>query len=102
MPRRPPPNRPPGFKPWEERREQYERSRPNASDRGYDEAWRRTRAAHLERFPVCAKCGSNDRVEVHHLRTVRDAPHLRLEPSNLQTLCKKHHSQQTLRDRGQS
>lgn len=49
--------------------------------------WRRVEKAHLKAFPACAACGTRERLQVHHVRPLHEAPELELEPSNLLTLC---------------
>lgn len=41
----------------------------------------------LEEHPVCAACGSKERLNVHHLRPFHLFPELELDPDNLITLC---------------
>ncbi|WP_442935628.1 HNH endonuclease [Nitrobacter sp. NHB1] len=43
----------------------------------------------------CVKCGFRGRLEVDHIKAVRDAPELAFELSNLQTLCRFCHSKKT-------
>ena len=43
----------------------------------------------------CVKCGAVGRIEVDHIKPVRDAPELAYELSNLQTLCTPCHSRKT-------
>lgn len=43
----------------------------------------------------CVKCGARGRLEVDHIKPVRDAPELAFELSNLQTLCVRCHSAKT-------
>jgi 5-methylcytosine-specific restriction endonuclease McrA len=43
----------------------------------------------------CVKCGYLGRLEVDHIRPVREAPELSFELSNLQTLCRFCHSRKT-------
>jgi 5-methylcytosine-specific restriction protein A len=70
--------------------------RPSARQRGYDAAWQKLRTAFIAEHPVCAVpgCGAPS-AEVDHVRTVRERPDLRLEPSNLRALCKGCHSRRT-------
>jgi 5-methylcytosine-specific restriction endonuclease McrA len=56
----------------------------------------RLRAAHIHRHPLCIKCLKQDRVtaanDVDHIvpfKGLNDP--LRLDPSNLQSLCRPHH-----------
>lgn len=50
-------------------------------------AWRKVRAEHLLREPVCAACGRSKELEVHHIIPVSFSPALELDPQNLITLC---------------
>lgn len=66
--------------------------RPGARARGYDRAWERLRARHLRDFPSCSVRGCGRPAEhVDHVVPVRLAPHRRLDPLNLQSLCRVHH-----------
>jgi len=49
--------------------------------------WSNVRKNHLEKFPTCAACGRNSKLEVHHKIPVHISPELELDPSNLVTLC---------------
>ena len=49
--------------------------------------WPGVRRAHLAGEPRCACCGTDEFVEVHHVKPVHAAPELELEPANLITLC---------------
>lgn len=49
--------------------------------------WRKIRATHLEKNPLCAICGLKNKVEVHHVIPFNVAPDLELNPENLITLC---------------
>lgn len=58
--------------------------------------WQRARHTQLVRFPFCEVKGCKQRaVHVDHVITIRAAPYLKLEPSNLQSLCEVHHNQLT-------
>jgi 5-methylcytosine-specific restriction protein A len=100
MPTRPPLHRPPGA----ERRpaEHYDRFRGSAASRGYDRAWRKVRLAYLNEHPLCVECLAQGLLvaaeEVDHIATIEDRPDLRLDPTNLRSLCKPHHSARTARD----
>lgn len=59
----------------------------------YDRSWEILRLKYLRFNPKCEVVGCGDRAEqVDHILTVRDAPHLRLEWTNLQALCWHHHA----------
>lgn len=74
-----------------QRKAKADAARPSAAARGYDTDWRNLRADHLKRQPNCVVCGKpGDTVD--HIKPVRTHPHLRLDPANLQTLCRHHHS----------
>lgn len=70
-------------------------TRPSASARGYDAAWRRVRKRHLMANPLCVYCLRQGIVTaanvVDHIERIALAPHRRLDPANLQSLCKRHH-----------
>lgn len=53
--------------------------------------WFRLRTGHVRENPHCAVCNSNKNLEVHHIIPVFMNASLELEPSNLITLCKRHH-----------
>jgi len=82
----------PTAKRWErERKARADAKRPSARKRGYDAEWEKLRANHLKVYPNCKRCGEPATV-VDHIIPVRQAPHRRLDPSNLQSLCTNHHS----------
>jgi len=67
--------------------------RPSASARGYDAKWRRVRAAYLKRHSECVVCGEQA-TEVDHIVPLADGgTH---QWTNLQAMCKTHHSQKTV------
>jgi hypothetical protein len=54
--------------------------------------WKRLRAKHLKRFPLCMVEGCTAPATfVDHIETVKAAPHKRLDPANLNSLCAFHH-----------
>jgi hypothetical protein len=58
--------------------------------------WRTLRMEIMERDGgACVKCGARGRLEVDHIKPVRDAPDLSYEPTNLQTLCPSCHTRKT-------
>jgi 5-methylcytosine-specific restriction protein A len=79
---------------------QQDARRGNRIQRGYDATWYRLRAMVLAEEPLCQDCTEQGRTtpanEVHHMVTIRQRPDLRLERSNLRSLCKPCHSKRTL------
>lgn len=69
-------------------------TRPSAAARGYDQKWRRIRAAFLKKFPACVVCGE-EATEVDHITPLGEGGSN--EWSNLQPMCKSHHSEKTNR-----
>lgn len=70
-------------------------NRPSAARRGYDAAWRETRAEFLAANPYCVRCGAPATV-VHHIRPRRFGGSD--DWSNLQALCKHCHDSKTMRE----
>lgn len=105
MPMKPPQQR----KPWEgsaaeERRKakaDLDRRRGSAAARGYDAVWQRLRASYLAAYPLCVMCRASGQTTaasvVDHIRPIAERPDLRLEWSNLQSLCKPHHDREKQR-----
>jgi 5-methylcytosine-specific restriction protein A len=58
--------------------------------------WRRLRAAHLASHPLCEVCLRDDKLTeataVHHVRERLEAPHLALDPDNLESICDACHT----------
>jgi 5-methylcytosine-specific restriction protein A len=79
-----------------------DRRRPNATARGYDRRWRRTRRRYLASHPTCedkSGCGAKA-TDVHHLDGLGPTGPHGHDPANLQALCHPHHSALTVRDQG--
>lgn len=53
--------------------------------------WQSVRNEFVRKHPRCEACGSRWELNVHHVVPFKDRPDLELEPSNLVTLCRKHH-----------
>ncbi len=98
MPFRPPIHRPQGWRPPEQVRQ-----RGSASSRGYDRDWQVLRLLHLQCSPLCVSCAKQGRAAaatvVDHVRPFkgRDDP-LRMDPTNLESLCHPCHARKTNRD----
>lgn len=79
-------------------------NRKHRSDNFYrSAAWLRLRRAHLREHPLCVDCVEDPSIdppalatEVDHVQSIRDRPDLKLDPSNLASLCKSHHSRKTV------
>ena len=73
-------------------------TRASAAKRGYDAKWRRTRRHFLRTHPFCdiENCWA-DATDVHHLDGQGPSGPLGHSTSNLQALCKRHHSAITAR-----
>jgi len=105
VPTRPPTHKPSHYKPRDvrehERRKELDRHRPSSTERGYDTAWRKLRAAYLRQHPVCStpRCGDMA-TDVDHVLSVEAWPDLRLEWSNLRALCHPCHSRRTALEQG--
>ena len=85
-----------------ERVREYDRQRGSSSARGYDATWRKLRRWFLRKNPVCVECLRKDKRavpadEVDHITPIRRGG-ARLDPANLQSLCKRHHAQKTARE----
>jgi 5-methylcytosine-specific restriction enzyme A len=81
-------------------RKAWDATRPSASRRGYDAAWRSVRADFLRAFPMCCRSGcAEPATEVDHIVSIANGG-ARLDPANLRPLCKRHHSQRTAREQG--
>jgi 5-methylcytosine-specific restriction protein A len=79
--------------------------RGTRKQRGYGEPWQRLRAEHIAGSPLCVECLKEGlrvlATDVDHVTPFKglDDP-LRLDPRNLQSLCKSHHSAKTAREDG--
>lgn len=84
-------------------RKQYDKNRGSSTERGYDYTWSKVRKLKLQINSLCEDCLSKQpqkltpAVEVHHIQKITDAPELRLEISNMMSLCKPCHTIRTNR-----
>tara|TARA_R110000868_G_scaffold84519_2_gene238202 strand:- start:1605 stop:2372 length:768 start_codon:yes stop_codon:yes gene_type:complete len=53
--------------------------------------WSEVRKDFLKLHPTCEACGIDVDLNCHHIKPFNQFPELELEPSNLITLCRKHH-----------
>ena len=78
-----------------------EYSKANYAERSFywSTQWRRLRKMKLNQDPVCEECLKSDVVEpateVDHIIPRAKRPDLELDMTNLQSLCKPHHSSKT-------
>lgn len=99
MPFKPPTHRPKGQRTPEQNRAHYEQSRPQARARGYDGDWSKLRKTFLSQHPLCCIEGCGERATVvDHIQSIRARPDLRLDPTNLRSMCRSHHSARTMKD----
>jgi 5-methylcytosine-specific restriction enzyme A len=95
------PNAPKRYQPHGVQRQQPKRLSP--SIRGYDERWKKLRAAFLTEHPWCSVCLSAGKhtpaTDVDHVRPFqhRDDP-LRLDWNNLDAKCHACHARKTRQD----
>jgi 5-methylcytosine-specific restriction endonuclease McrA len=105
MPTRSPLHRPKAWIPREtaerERKQAIDANRPSSTERGYDGAWRKVRATHLRSHPFCSHPGCSAlAIDVDHIEPISEHPERRLDPTNLRSFCRPHHSQRTALDQG--
>ncbi|MDN5872792.1 MAG: HNH endonuclease [Sinobacteraceae bacterium] len=63
--------------------------------------WRRLRLHALKRDGwQCVQCNARGRLEVDHIKAVRDAPELSYDLGNLQVLCRSCHGSKTRKEIG--
>ena len=80
-------------------RQMYERDRPSAAARGYDQHWRRVRAAYIKAHPYCCVPGCGEpTTDVDHVIRLADGG--TNQWSNLQGFCHRHHSSKTASEDG--
>jgi 5-methylcytosine-specific restriction enzyme A len=76
------------------KRQQFD-SRLNCGERGYDNQWHKVRMLKAKSSPLCELCEQQDidtPVDVvHHIKSIEEAPELRLVMSNLMSLCRDCH-----------
>lgn len=91
---------------WSNRCDEHQREaeakRGSSVERGYDTAWRRTRAAYLKAHPYCQDHGGciAPATDVHHLDGLGPKGPQGHDWQNLQGLCHAHHSRITAREVG--
>lgn len=53
--------------------------------------WPKVRKEHLAKWPLCAVCNGQEKLEVHHKMPFHLHPAMELDPTNLITLCESKH-----------
>lgn len=73
----------------------YDLQRGNSGERGYDATWTKVRNIYAAEHPLCEehlKQGIDILLDiVHHIKSVKEYPELRLVEDNLMSLCIKCH-----------
>lgn len=70
----------------------FDRKRPSASARGYDNRWAKARATHLAKHPICSAEGCNEpATDLHHSIPHRGDQKLFWDKSLWRGLCPHHH-----------
>lgn len=68
----------------------------STKQRGYDSRWKRLSERVRQQRPLCEDCEAQGRTrpatQVHHVETIEDAPHKRLDVGNLVALCEECHA----------
>lgn len=86
------------------RKRLLDKRRASGWRRGYDGAWAKARAVHLQREPLCRFCREQGKVVaatvVDHIVPIAERPDLRLDHSNLRSLCKPCHDSRTAAEQG--
>lgn len=73
------------------RKADYDKRRPTASARGYDDKWREARSLYLKAHPRCVRCGGHA-VVVDHIKPHRGNMSLFWDRNNWQAMCTSCHS----------
>jgi len=79
----------------------FDKRRGTSSQRGYTSKWRVASKAFLRANPLCVDCMKDEKLvpaaEVDHIMPHRGDKKLFWDKTNWQGLCKRHHSQKTMR-----
>ena len=79
-----------------------DRARGTATQRGYDERWRKARTFYLKRHPLCVGCVDEGRITpatvVDHIIPHKGNKELFWDESNWQALCASCHSRKTMKE----
>lgn len=67
-------------------------ARPATASRGYDYDWQILSDLYRQQHPICQVCHQRLSELVHHIRLVTTHPELRLDPGNLQAVCRPCHA----------
>lgn len=83
---------------------EYDTRRGSATERGYDNRWRRTRLRYLTEHPLCVECQKVGKLTpantVDHIKPHKGDKELFWDESNWQSLCQRCHSVKTAKEDG--
>lgn len=65
--------------------------RGSSHNRGYGREWRKLARRRKRDYPICEECGIYMSEVVHHIVPIKDAPERKLDPTNIQALCRDCH-----------
>ncbi|WP_035430878.1 HNH endonuclease [Bacillus sp. UNC322MFChir4.1] len=80
-------------------KQQYEKDRGSAAQRGYGARWRKARAYFLSHNPICVRCGDIATI-VDHIIPHKGNYQLFWDKKNWQPLCVSCHSRKTVQEDG--
>ncbi len=87
----------------QQQQRELDQRRGSSTSRGYGSDWQRLRLRKLRTDPLCASCEERGRVtlaeEVDHVIRITKQPGLRLDWSNLQSLCRPCHAAKSAAER---
>jgi 5-methylcytosine-specific restriction protein A len=83
---------------------EYDKHRESSYKRGYDARWRKARARHLKKSPLCLHCLDDGLYKaatvVDHIKPHKGNKILFWDTENWQSLCKPHHDRKTVQEDG--
>lgn len=96
---KPPVHRPFGARTERERKAEYDKRRPSSWKAGYNSRWNRLKDAYKAKHPLCEACEKEGVTmpmdEVDHIIPHKGNKALMYDETNLQSLCRPHHSRKT-------
>lgn len=80
-------------------RRQADRKRPNATERGYGNKWRKARAEYLAAWPICEEPGCGEpATDVDHIDGLGPNGPRGYDWANFRSYCRSDHAKRTARD----